>query len=257
MNQRVIFHVDMDAFFASVEILKNPQLKGKPVIVGGDPSKRGVVSTCSYEARKFGVRSAMSLFEAKKRCPHGIFISGSYEDYRTYSDKVMNLLAGLAPKIEIVGIDEAYIDTTEESAIDGAFKLGQLMRQEVFKETNLTCSVGIGSNKLIAKIASSMAKPNGLFEVPFGLEAQFLQPMPIEKIPGIGTKTQIALNHDGIKTVADLQCLGMQELIDRYGASGYYFHLAAFGRDEREVETEDRSQKFCQKNQWKTINSCQ
>lgn len=244
MNQRVIFHVDMDAFFASVEILKNPALKGKPVIVGGDPSKRGVVSTCSYEARKFGVRSAMSLFEAKRRCPHGIFIEGSYEIYGKYSAQVMDILAALAPKIEVVGIDEAYFDVTDEiDRYSSAFKLGQLMRQEVAKHTGLTCSVGIGSNKLIAKIASSTAKPNGLFEVPAGMEAQFLEPMAIEKIPGIGLKTQVLLNHDGIKTVGDLQRLGMEELINRYGAGGYYFYMAAFGRDDRPVETEDQAPK--------------
>lgn len=244
MSDRIIFHIDMDAFFASVEILKNPSLKGKPVIVGGDPSKRGVVSTCSYEARKFGVRSAMSLFEAKRRCPHAIFLQGSYESYGDYSAKVMAIIASLTPKLEVVGIDEAYSDATEESLTHGsAFKLGQLIRQEVFKKTGLTCSVGIGSNKLIAKIASSLAKPNGLFEVPAGLESLFLAPMPIEKIPGIGTKTQIYLNNDGIKTVGDLQQLGMAELINRYGASGYYFHLASHGRDDRPVETEDHAPK--------------
>src|SRR5262249_44015576 len=155
----------------------------------------------------------------------------------------MAIIAEFTPKLEVVGIDEAYSDATEESAQGSAFKLGQSIRQEVFKRTGLTCSVGIGSNKLIAKIASSLAKPNGLFEVPAGLESQFLAPMPIEKIPGIGTKTQIYLNYDGIKTVGDLQQLGMAELIDRYGASGYYFYLASFGRDDRPVETEDHAPK--------------
>lgn len=244
MKSRIIFHVDMDAFFASVEIVRNPSLAGKPVIVGGDPNKRGVVSTCSYEARKYGVRSAMPLFEAKKRCPQGIFISGNFSNYGEYSQKIMELLGTYCPLIEIVSIDEAYMDVTEYSTKYGtAFKMGQLIRQEVFSTTKLTCSIGIGSNKLIAKIASSKGKPNGLYEVPAGKEAEFLKTLPIESIPGVGTKTQVVLNKDGIKTVEDVQKLGMEELINRYGAYGYFFHLAAFGKDNREVETEEHSPK--------------
>lgn len=244
MNSRIIFHVDMDAFFASVEILHNPELKGKAVIVGGNPDKRGVVSTCSYEARKYGVRSAMPLSEAKRRCPHGIFIDGHYSLYREYSDKVMLILSKWVPCIEIVGIDEAYLDATEVAAEhEGAFKLGQLLRREIFKETALTCSVGIGSNKLIAKVSSSMAKPNGLYEVPGGYEMEFLGPLAIEVLPGIGAKTRINLNHDGIYKVKDLQNLGMEKLVHLYGASGYYFWNAAMGRDSRIVESEDRAPK--------------
>lgn len=240
LKKKTIFHVDMDAFFASVEILLQPDLKGKPVIVGGDPSKRGVVSTCSYEARKYGVRSAMSLFEAKKRCPHAIFLEGHYSLYQEYSEKIMEILFSFSPVTECVGIDEAYMDVTEELAKYGsAFKMGQLLRQAIFKETGLTCSVGIGSNKLIAKIASSLGKPNGLYEIPSGQEAEFLRPLAIEKIPGIGIKTQMLLNNDGIKIVADMQKLGMEELISRYGAFGYYFHFAVWGKDNREVSTEE------------------
>ena len=244
MDTRIIFHVDMDAFFASVEIVKNPELKGKPVIVGGNPDKRGVVSTCSYEARKFGVRSAMSLFEAKRRCPQGVFLEGSFSLYSEYSDEVMAILASYTPQVEVVGIDEAYLDVTDVGEnYGGAFKLGRLLRRTVFEKTGLTCSVGIGSNKLIAKIASSFAKPNGLFEVPSGQEAAFLAPLPIESIPGIGSKTQAFLNHDGIKFVKDLQVLGMEVLVQRNGAHGYYFYMAAMGRDNRPVESTDQPPK--------------
>jgi DNA polymerase IV len=244
MNTRTIFHVDMDAFFASIEILRNPELRGKPVIVGGNPEKRGVVSTCSYEARKYGVRSAMSLFEAKRRCPHGIFVEGSFSLYRDYSDRVMSVCETLTPCLEVVGIDEAYMDVTTVASEDGgAFKLGQLLRRKVFQETELTCSVGIGSNKLIAKIGSSFAKPNGLFEVPAGQEVAFLAPLPIESIPGIGSKTQAFLNLDGIRFVKDLQVLGLETLIQRYGAHGYYFYLAAMGHDNRPVECMDQPPK--------------
>lgn len=240
MEDRIITHVDMDAFFASIEILKNPELKGKPVIVGGDPSKRGVVSTCSYEARKFGVRSAMSLFEAKKRCPQGIFVEGSYSLYGEYSDQVMQILHSFSPITEVVGIDEAYMDITEAaSEYESPFKLCQKLRQAVLDKTGLTCSVGIGSNKLIAKIASSMAKPNGLYEIPNGCEVEFLATLPIESLPGIGIKTQAILNMDGIKTVKELQTLGMENLIQRYGTYGYYFYLASLGKDNRPVSTED------------------
>lgn len=237
MEPRTVLHVDMDAFFASVEILKNPALKGKPVIVGGDPEKRGVVSTCSYEARKFGVRSAMSLYEAKKKCPQGIFVSGSFAEYRFYSDQVMEILRSFSSFLEIVGIDEAYLELIGEKK--AAFKIGQEIRHEVFKQTGLTCSVGIGSNKLIAKIASSLAKPNGLYEVPTGCEVPFLAPLPIQAIPGIGVKTQTVLNIDGIHWVKDLQALSMDQLIQRYGTYGYSFYLAALGRDSRAVCIED------------------
>ncbi len=244
MEPRIIFHVDMDAFFASIEIVRNPALKGKPVIVGGNPEKRGVVSTCSYEARKYGVRSAMSLFEAKKRCPQGIFLEGSYELYSDYSHQIMEILHSFTPWVEVVSIDEAYMDVTDIASNYGnAFKLGQLMRQTVTQKTGLTCSIGIGSNKLIAKVAASIAKPNGLYEVPAGKEALFLAPLPIQSIPGIGIKTQVVLNNDGIKTVGDLQALGMDELIHRYGTYGYYFYLAALGKDNRPVETEDQAPK--------------
>ena len=241
MDHRIVMHVDMDAFFASVEVVNNPSLKGKPVIVGGDPDKRGVVSTCSYEARKFGVRSAMSMFEAKKRCPHAIFLEGNFALYREASDKVMEILQSFSPCVEIVGIDEAYVELKEDKS--SPFKVGQSIRRKVFEATSLTCSVGIGSNKLIAKIASSHAKPNGLFEVPPNLEKDFLAPLPIESIPGIGIRTQVELNNDGIFKVSDLQNLGMDTLINRYGAYGYYFHLASHGKDNRPVSEEDPAPK--------------
>lgn len=235
-------HVDMDAFFASVEIVNNPSLKGKPVIVGGHPDKRGVVSTCSYEARKFGVRSAMSMFEAKKKCPHAIFLEGNYSLYREASDIVMDILHTFTPLVEIVGIDEAYVELPENYPLS-PFKTGQAIRRAVLEKTKLTCSVGIGINKLIAKIASSHAKPNGLFEVPHGMEKDFLAPLPIESLPGIGVRTQAELNNDGLYKIIDLQSLGMDVLINRYGAYGYYFHLASFGKDNRPVIVDDPTPK--------------
>jgi nucleotidyltransferase/DNA polymerase involved in DNA repair len=234
---RTVLHVDLDAFFASVEVVRHPELKGKPVIVGGDPSKRGVVSTCSYEARRFGVRSAMSLYEAKQRCPQAIFLEGSFSLYRDYSEQVMAILHEFSPLIEVTSIDEAYLDISD--CAGSAFKLGQELRKRVFERTELTCSVGIGSNKLIAKIASGLAKPNGLYEVPAGQEIAFLANLPIGSLPGIGVKTEAFLNRDGIQHVRQIQEMGLEQAIHRYGATGYWFYMAAMGRDNRPVETSD------------------
>jgi DNA polymerase IV len=244
MDHRIILHLDMDAFFAAVEVVRDPHLKGKAVIVGGNPERRGVVSTCSYEARQFGVHSAMSLFEAKKRCPHAIFLEGDFSLYREYSNVVMGLLYTYTPLVEVVSIDEAYLDVTAvASEHGGAVSLGQEIRQTIFQKTRLTCSVGIGSNKLIAKIAASRAKPNGFKIIPPGDEAMFLAPLPVQTLPGVGEKTQESLNRDGIQTVADLQEIELDLLMQRYGSHGYYLHLAAFGKDSRPVENEDHPPK--------------
>lgn len=244
MESRTIFLIDMDAFFASIEIAVNPSLKGKPVIIGGQPGRRGVVSTCSYEARTFGVHSAMSLNEAKKRCPHAIFIDVNFDLYREYSNRIMNLFKELTHKVEVVSIDEAYMDVSD---LVTDFKMGRQLAEDlkknVFDLTKLTCSIGISSNKLISKIAVSFAKPNGIFEVPPTTEEQFLAPLPIQTIPGIGDKTKQILNDDGIHLISDLQVLPMDELINRYGARGYHFFLAAHGKDNRSVEWIDQPSK--------------
>lgn len=237
---RCIFHVDMDAFFASIEIVKNPSLRGKPVIVGGRPNSRGVVSTCSYEARAFGVHSAMSLSEAHRLCPHGIFIEGSYSSYREYSDKIVDIFYTITPIVEVVSIDEAYLDVS--ALLDEGTspkELAASLKQRVFVETALTCSVGIAANKLVAKIASSKSKPNGLLEVSSGEEASFLAPLPIQSIPGIGTKTQYHFNREGVRTVADLQAFSQDELIEAYGAWGYYYYRLVRGEDHRPVRWEE------------------
>ncbi|MBA3957063.1 MAG: DNA polymerase IV [Parachlamydiaceae bacterium] len=240
MTERTIFHIDMDAFFASIEVVRNPALKGKPVIVGGNPNRRGVVSTCSYEARKFGVHSSMPLKEAQRRCPHGIFIEGSYQIYGEYSAQIMEIFRTLTPFVESISIDEAYIDVTnliseKESALD----LAKRLQAEVYKQTALTCSIGVATNKLIAKIASGMAKPAKITHVPAGQEMAFLAPLKIQAIPGIGQKTQEHLNADNIVYVRDLQGLGIDYLMDKYGERGYHYFYAACGRDKRPVAWEE------------------
>lgn len=236
---RTLFHVDMDAFFASVEIVQDPSLRGKPVIIAGDPSKRGVVSTCSYEARAYGVHSAMSAGEAKRRCPHGIFLSGNHALYREVSEQVMGILRSLTDEVEAVSIDEAYLDISELATEKAAKQIGIDLRRQIFDETQLTCSIGLASNKLVAKVASGIAKPNGLLEVPSGMEAEFLAWLPVGKIPGIGSKTQELFRQDDIETIEDLQALTLDVLTYRYGMRGYHFHQAAFGIDNRPVISTD------------------
>src|SRR5215469_16288123 len=184
--QRTIFHVDMDAFFVSVEELYNPSLKGKPVVVGGQRGERGVVSAASYEARKFGVHSAMPLRTAAKLCPQAIFVDGHPDRYRECSGKVHTVLQSFTPQVEMVSIDEAYLDMTGTERLHGpplvaAHKLHRQMKEK----TELNCSIGIGASRLIAKVCSGKAKPNGVLYVLAGREAVFLQPLDVRDIPGV------------------------------------------------------------------------
>ncbi|WP_041017638.1 DNA polymerase IV [Criblamydia sequanensis] len=242
--KRIILHIDMDAFFASIEIAENPHLKGLPIIVGGNPDRRGVVSTCSYEARVYGVHSAMPLHEAKKLCPKAIFITGNYSLYKNYSEKIMKILTKVCPIVEIVSIDEAYLDFTNFVDEEHILEIGQEIKNQIFYKTGLTSSIGIGSCKLISKMASSFQKPNGLLQIKSGLEVEFLKPLDIGKLPGVGTKTEEHLRKKGFFKISDLQEASLEKLIDLMGVSrGYYLHKACLGRDPRVVEGEKRSPK--------------
>jgi DNA polymerase-4 len=204
-HQRIVFHVDMDAFFVSVEELYDPSLKGKPVVVGGQAHERGVVAAASYAARKFGVHSAMPLRTAAKMCPQAIFVDGHPSRYREYSQKVHTVLGMFSPKVEMVSIDEAYLDMTGTERLHGPpMRAAQSLHDTMKRETDLNCSIGIGTSRLVAKICSDQAKPNGsLFVVP-GCEREFLAPLDVRKIPGVGKVTEKKLNDLGIKTVGDL-----------------------------------------------------
>ena len=218
---KTIFHVDMDAFFVSVEELFDPSLKGKAVVVGGRPTERGVVSAASYEARKFGVHSAMPLRTAYKLCPHAIFVDGHPDRYRDCSHKVFEVLNHFSPQVEMASIDEAYLDMTGTERLHGpplraAHALHEMMRAE----TRLNCSIGIATTRLVAKISSDQAKPNGVLWVMPGHEARFLAPLDVRKIPGVGKVTEKNLHAVGIRKVGDLARLDEAFLESRFGQWG-------------------------------------
>jgi len=219
--QRTIFHVDMDAFFVSVEELFDPSLKGKAVVVGGQRNERGVVSAASYEARKFGVHSAMPLRTAAKMCPHAIFVDGHPDRYREYSGKVHQVLNRFSPKLEMVSIDEAYVDMTGTERLHGPpLRAADSLHVAMKTATNLNCSIGIGTSRLIAKICSDQAKPNGILWIVPGGEAEFLAPLDVRKIPGVGKVMEKRLQEQGIHKVGDLAARDERWLEKNFGALG-------------------------------------
>jgi DNA polymerase-4 len=233
---REIAHVDMDAFYASVEQRDRPELRGLPVIVGADPKGRGVVSAASYEARVFGVRSAMPISKAARLCPHGVFVPVDMAKYARVSDEFMALLGEFSPLVEPVSVDEAFVDLTGTASLFGpAPEAVRTIKRRIRAETGLTASAGLASNKFIAKIASDLRKPDGMVVVEPGREAEFLAPLPIERLWGVGKATAKALGALGIATIGQLQRLSRATLVSRLGEHGADLHELAFGRDERTV----------------------
>jgi DNA polymerase-4 len=229
---KTIFHVDMDAFFVSVEELLNPSLKGKAVVVGGQRDERGVVSAASYEARKFGVHSAMPLRTAAKLCPHAIFLDGRLDLYREYSQKVHAVLQDFSPAVEMASVDEAYIDMTGTEKLLGPPLLsGHKLHQRMRERTGLNCSIGIGRSRLMAKICSEQAKPNGLLYVLAGEEERFLAPLEVGKIPGVGKVTKARLNDMGIGVIGDLLRIPESVLEENFGKWGVALAGKARGED--------------------------
>jgi len=228
---RTIFHVDMDAFYVSVEELFDASLKGKAVVVGGQRGERGVVSAASYEARKFGVHSAMPLRTAAKLCPHAIFVDGHRDRYLECSKKVRQVLMSFSPQVEMASIDEAYLDMTGTERLHGPpLRAGHSLHQKVKIETRLNCSIGIGSSRLIAKVSSAKAKPNGVLWVVAGQETKFLAPLDVRDIPGVGKVTERHLQELGIRQVGDLARFDEGFLEERFGKWG--LALAGKGRGE-------------------------
>ena len=227
-----ILHVDMDAFFVSVEELEDSSLKGKAVIVGADPDGRGVVAAASYEARKFGIHSAMPIRTAKKLCPHAIFLRGHYEKYREYSDKIGQIFSEFTPAVEMVSIDEAHLDLTGTERLHGsAFRAADRLITTVKDRTGLNCSVGVSTSHLVSKIASDQAKPHGLLCVFPGYEAKFLAPLPIRRMPGIGKVTEPELLSRGISTIGDLARAGPEKLKEWFGKYGEWLYIKSQGQD--------------------------
>jgi DNA polymerase-4 len=243
-NPRTILHLDLDAFFCAVEELKDPSLRGKAFAVGGDPRGRGVVSSCSYAARKYGVHSALPMAQAVQRCPHLMIVRGDHRRYGFYSRKVMGVLQELTDQVEKLSIDEAFVELTgldQEPA-----EVGAELQDKILRKLGLPNSVGIASNKLVAKIATDVGKlsasggspPNALTVVPPGEEAAFLAPLPVDMLWGVGPKTREELESRGIKTIGDLADVSPVELAQTLGKHGYQLSQRARGIDQRPIVTE-------------------
>src|ERR1700756_4713648 len=218
---KTIFHVDMDAFFVSVEEIFDPTLKGKAVVVGGKSDQRGVVSAASYAARKFGVHSAMPLRTAYKLCPQAIFVEGHPDRYRDYSHKVHDVLESFSPLVEMASVDEAYVDITGTERLYGPpLRAAHLLHDRMKAATQLNCSIGIAASRLVAKISSDQAKPNGVLWVIPGQEPAFLAPLDVRKVPGVGKVTERNLNAFGIRKVGDLARLDDEFLERQFGKWG-------------------------------------
>lgn len=244
MHEKYIMHVDMDAFYASIEQRDNPEYKNKPLIVGG--KTRGVVSTCSYEARKFGVHSAMPIFEAKRKCPQGIFISPRGKVYAEVSRQIHAILQNYSPLVEMASIDEAYLDITGlENLFGTPLEIARALQDEIYTKTNgLTCSIGIAPIKFLAKIASDERKPHGIFMISYADMSGYLKELSIAKIPGVGKKFLEELKKLGMKKCADVLAIEKSFWEEKFGKAGIMLYERASGIDRREVEpyTERKSE---------------
>jgi DNA polymerase-4 len=239
-----ILHIDMDAFFVSVELLARPELRGLAVIVGGHRDQRGVVTSASYEARRFGVHSAMALRTAAKLCPHAVFLDGHHELYGQWSDRVAAVLAKYSPTVEMASIDEAYLDLAGTERLHGpSFGAAHKLLVEITLTTGLPCSGGLGATRLVAKVASEQAKPRGLVWVPPGSEPAFLAPLSVRRIPGLGKVTEAALKSLGVETISQLQGVPLERLEEVFGKWGQALYRKSRGIDSFEffVDAEAKS----------------
>ena len=245
-----IAHFDLDSFFVSVEIINDPSLKGKPVLVGG--SERGVVAACSYEARKFGIQSAMPMKTAMKLCPQAIVVGGSRGDYTKYSRWVTDIIASKVPLFEKASIDEFYCDMTGMEKFFGVSKYTRELRQLIIKETGLPISCGLSSAKFISKIATNEAKPNGFLEIPAGKEKEFLWPLGIEKINGVGKQTEIQLKNFGIYTIEDIAKTTAEVMENNFGKTGESLWRKSQGIGNAKIETDWEQKSMSHENTFDT-----
>lgn len=235
-----IMHVDMDAFFAAVEQHDQPELKGKPVIIGGSLEKRGVVSTASYEARTYGVHSAMPIAEARRLCPRGIFLSGRHGRYNEISEKIYYIFLKYTPLVEKISIDEAFLDLTGCHRLFGSsIEIGKKIKEDIYNKLGLTASVGLAGNKFLAKLASDLEKPDGFFVVEEERVDEILEPLPVKKIWGVGKKIEEALKKRGISTIGDIKRLSLNELEAIFGKMGTQLYYLSRGIDNRRVEVDN------------------
>lgn len=235
-KQRKIIHIDMDAFFAAVEQRDFPEYRGKPLIVGGRPDKRGVVATCSYEARKFGIHSAMSSSRAYKLCPQAIIVQPRFEAYREASNIIRRIFLQYTDLVEPLSLDEAYLDVSENTLFEGSATLiAKDIKQKIFQQTNLTASAGVSYNKFLAKVASDMNKPDGVTVIRPEQGAQFVAELPVGKFYGVGKATEAKMHGLGIKTGADIKKLSAEECQQYFGKSGGYYYQICRGVDNRDV----------------------
>ncbi len=233
---RKIIHVDMDAFYASVEQRDNPRLKGKPVIVGGNPQSRGVVAACSYEARKYGIHSAMASSMAYRLCPHAVFLPPRFDIYRQVSQQIRKIFYEYTDLVEPLSLDEAYLDVTEnKKGMKYAADIAREILKRIVQETGLTASAGVSFNKFLSKVASDYRKPNGLTVITPKMADWFIDKLPIRKFYGVGKVTEQKMLGLGIKTGADLKKLPRQGLINLFGKAGSYYYDIAHGLDDRPV----------------------
>jgi DNA polymerase-4 len=236
---RRILHCDMDCFYAAVHMRDDPTLVGKPVVVGGDPDRRGVVAAASYEARRYGIHSAMPAAQARRLCPDTVFLKPDFGRYRTESDAIFDIYRLFTPTVQPLSLDEAYLDLTHHLGDFGsATAVAREIRRRVRDDRGLTVSVGVAPNKLVAKIASDYDKPDGLTVVKPSQVLEFLAPLPVRRLYGVGPAGERALHELGVETVAELRTLSLDRLIERFGHWGRTLHAAARGEDHREVHVE-------------------
>ncbi len=239
-RKRIIFHVDMDQFFAAVEERERPEIRGKPVVVGADPKEgtgRGVVSTCNYEARKYGVKSGIPIARAWRLCPNAVYLPVNYSLYQKVSAQIMAILRSYTDKFERWGLDEAFLDLTSQvKNFEEAEKLAQKIKKEIYEKERLTCSIGVGPNKLVAKIGSDFEKPGGLTVVREEDAKAFLSPLRVRRLLWVGRKTEGRLNKMGIKTIGDLANYDAFVLAEKFGAAGTQLYLSAQGIDNSEIQ---------------------
>ena len=237
----MILHIDIDAFFASVEQVLQPALRGRPVIVGGLADDRSVVASASYEARALGIRTAMPIGQACRLCPQGVFLRGRFEHYRDFSGRVMAILADFSPDVEVTSIDEAYLDATGCARLFGPpIEMADALKRRILRETGLTVSIGIGANKLVARVATSFAKPNGLAAIRAGYESDFFAPLPLRALPGIGRRTADRLAEYNLHTLGDLRRVPKDVLTATFGVHGDALYRHCRGRSTAAVTERER-----------------